>query len=91
MGQVQSQKISTKIRISFLTSGTERISLSFSVKEHKNMDPLDGTCLDNLSFATNISVLQSFHFQVIVWCKCICFRCNTDFWPPPFFYKEQIA
>ena len=50
MGQDPSQNIGTEIRISFLTSGTERISLRFSVKQcsNMNMHPLDRACIYNL-------------------------------------------
>ena len=41
VGHDPSQNIGTEIRINFLTSGTGRISSSFSVKEHNNMHPLD--------------------------------------------------
>ena len=54
-GLEPSQNIDTEIRISFLTSGTERIFSSFSVKEQNNMHPLDRACTCNLLLVTNIS------------------------------------
>ena len=55
VGQDPSQNIGTVIRLSFPTSETERISLSFFVKEQNNMDPLDRAGTDSLPLAINLS------------------------------------
>ena len=54
-GQDPSQNIGPDTRISFLTSGTERISSNFSVKKQNNMHSLDQACTYNLLLVTNIS------------------------------------
>ena len=69
--QDPSQIIGTEILISSLTSGTECISSSFSVKEHNmNMDPLDRACTV-ISLWKQISDSAIFHSEVVVWYKCI--------------------
>ena len=91
LGRDPSQNIGTKIRISLLTNGTERISLSISVKERNNMHFLDRAFTYNLSLVTSIN--RFCNPSILKWFYGInvfrCFRFVTGLCSSFFFFTRD--